>query len=316
METALTKLLGIRYPILQGGMAWTSDAELSAAVTNGGGAGIIAAGGRTPEWLAEEIRKAKTLTTGPIGVNIPMLYPNKQELLEVVWRELPAFVTLSAGKPDPEAIAACHAAGILVICVTATAKAALSAQRMGADAVVIEGAESGGHIGELSTLTLMTEVIPQMSVPVIAAGGFADGRGLAAALVMGAAGIQVGTAFMVAEECTIHPQAKARILEAGSGDVVVTGSVRKRTGAVRGIRSDFSAAYHKLEDAGGSREQLEELATGTNRLALVDGDVQNGFVMAGQDITGLKEIRPAKVILDEMMAQAREALAAGAGLLK
>ena len=315
METALTKLLGIRYPILQGGMAWTSDASLAAAVTNGGGAGIIAAGGRTVDWLTAEIRKAKALTQGPIGVNIPLQMPGKQELLEVVWKEQPAFVTLSAGKPDPEQIASCHAAGVKVICVTASAKAALSAERMGADAVVVEGAESGGHIGELSTLTLMTEVIPQMRVPTIAAGGFADGRGLAAALVMGAAGIQAGTVFMVAEECTIHPQAKARILEAKSGDVVVTGSVRKRTGAVRGIKSAFSDAYYALEDGGGSREELEKLATGTNQLALIDGDVVNGFVMAGQDLSGITEIRPARVILDEMMAQAREALAAGAKLV-
>lgn len=315
MNTGLTKLLQIKYPILQGGMAWTSDGSLASAVSNAGGAGIIASGGHTADWLAEEIRRTKTLTEKPFGVNIPLQSPDAADLLQTVQAEQPAFVTLSAGKPKPEMIASCHAAGILVISVVPTLKAAKACERMGVDAIVIEGAEAGGHIGELTTMTLMTEVIPEIQIPVAAAGGFADGRGLAAALVMGAAGIQVGTAFMVAEECSIHPKAKEKLLQSQSTDVVVTGSVRKRTGAVRGIKSHFSDAFFALEDQGAGREELEALATGTNRMALQEGDVDNGYVMSGQAITRLTQIRPAKEIIDEMMAQAEAALQKGASYL-
>ena len=306
MATGLTELLGIRYPIIQGGMAWISDAGLAAAVSNAGGAGIISTGGRTTEYTESEIRRCRTLTDKPFGVNVMLMAPNREEIVDVICREKPAFVTLGAGNPVPY-FDRLHEAGIRVIPVVPNLRLAKRVEAKGADAIVVEGMEAGGHIGTLCTLPLMTQVIPDIHIPVIMAGGFADGRGLAAALLMGAAGIQMGTRFLVAEECPAHPHMKQKLLEATDTDSIVTGLTIG--GAVRGLRNPFSEHFVELELAGKTdKETLLKMATGTNRLAAVDGDVEHGMMQAGQSLTPLTAIEPAAVILEQIIQEARETL--------
>lgn len=306
MATGLTELLGIRYPIIQGGMAWISDAGLAAAVSNAGGAGIISTGGRTTEYTESEIRRCRTLTDKPFGVNVMLMAPNREEIVDVICREKPAFVTLGAGNPVPY-FDRLHEAGIRVIPVVPNLRLAKRVEAKGADAIVVEGMEAGGHIGTLCTLPLMTQVIPEIHIPVIMAGGFADGRGLAAALLMGAAGIQMGTRFLVAEECPAHPHMKQKLLEATDTDSIVTGLTIG--GAVRGLRNPFSEHFVELELAGKTdKETLLKMATGTNRLAAVDGDVEHGMMQAGQSLTPLTAIEPAAVILEQIIQEARETL--------
>lgn len=312
MGTALTKLLNIEYPILQGGMAWVSDAKLAAAVSEAGGAGIIACGGRQTEWVREQIRLAKTLTNKPFGVNVQLMAPNKDELIEMICEEKVAFVTLGAGNPVPM-FAKLAAAGIKKIPVVPNVKLAKRVEESGADAIVIEGMEAGGHIGSVTTMALMTQVIPAVSIPVIAAGGIADGRGMAAALVMGAAGIQMGTRFLLAEECAVHPNFKQKLIEATDVDSVVTGLVIGH--AVRGVRNPFTEKFIQLEKAHHPKEELEKMATGTNRLAAVDGDVENGMIQAGQSLLPLTKIEPARTIILDVMAGAQAALAQAPQLL-
>ena len=306
MATGLTELLGIRYPIIQGGMAWISDAGLAAAVSNAGGAGINSTGGRTTEYTESEIRRCRTLTDKPFGVNVMLMAPNREEIVDVICREKPAFVTLGAGNPVPY-FDRLHEAGIRVIPVVPNLRLAKRVEAKGADAIVVEGMEAGGHIGTLCTLPLMTQVIPEIHIPVIMAGGFADGRGLAAALLMGAAGIQMGTRFLVAEECPAHPHMKQKLLEATDTDSIVTGLTIG--GAVRGLRNPFSEHFVELELAGKTdKETLLKMATGTNRLAAVDGDVEHGMMQAGQSLTPLTAIEPAAVILEQIIQEARETL--------
>lgn len=306
MATGLTELLGIRYPIIQGGMAWISDAGLAAAVSNAGGAGIISTGGRTTEYTESEIRRCRTLTDKPFGVNVMLMAPNREEIVDVICREKPAFVTLGAGNPVPY-FDRLHEVGIRVIPVVPNLRLAKRVEAKGADAIVVEGMEAGGHIGTLCTLPLMTQVIPEIHIPVIMAGGFADGRGLAAALLMGAAGIQMGTRFLVAEECPAHPHMKQKLLEATDTDSIVTGLTIG--GAVRGLRNPFSEHFVELELAGKTdKETLLKMATGTNRLAAVDGDVEHGMMQAGQSLTPLTAIEPAAVILERIIQEARETL--------
>ena len=214
MAKSITEVLGIKYPIIQGGMAWISDAKLAAAVSNAGGAGIISCGGRTTEYVREEIRKAKQLTDKPFGVNVMLMAPNKDEIVDVICEEKPAFVTLGAGNPVPY-FAKLKEAGIKVIPVIPNVKLAKRVAAAGADAMVAEGMEAGGHIGVLTTMALMTQVIPEIKdIPVVMAGGFGDGRGLAAAMLMGAGGVQMGTRFLVAEECSVHENMKQKLIEA------------------------------------------------------------------------------------------------------
>ncbi len=306
MGTRLTELLGIRYPIIQGGMAWISDADLAAAVSNAGGAGIISAGGRSTEYVQAEIRRCKTLTSQPFGVNIMLMAPNKEEIVDVICEEKPTFVTLGAGNPVPY-FEKLHAAGIKVIPVIPNVKLAKRVEAKGADAMVVEGMEAGGHIGVLTTMALMTQVIPEVKIPVIMAGGFADGRGLAAALLMGAAGVQMGTRFLVAEECNVHCNMKQKLIEAIDTDTIVTGLTIG--GAVRGIRNRFSEEFIALEYSGKtSKEELLAKATGTNKLAAVDGDTENGMMQAGQSLLPLKKIEPVQEILRNIMEEARQAL--------
>lgn len=305
-------VLGIKYPIIQGGMAWISDAVMAAAVSNAGGAGIISCGGRTTDYVREEIRKCKTLTDKPFGVNIMLMAPNKEEILQVICEEKPAFVTLGAGNPVPF-IEPLHNAGIKVVPVVPNVKLAKRIEANKADAIVVEGMEAGGHIGVLTTMALMTQVIPEVNIPVVMAGGFADGRGLAAAMLMGAAGVQIGTRFLVAEECPVHDNMKQKLIEAVDTDTIVTGQTIKS--AVRGIKNKFSEEYQALEFSGkATREELIEKATGTNKLAAVEGDVENGMMQAGQSLTPLKKVEPMADIIESIMAEARETLANAAAI--
>lgn len=272
MAKSITEVLGIKYPIIQGGMAWISDAKLAAAVSNAGGAGIISCGGRTTEYVREEIRKAKQLTDKPFGVNVMLMAPNKDEIVDVICEEKPAFVTLGAGNPVPY-FAKLKEAGIKVIPVIPNVKLAKRVAAAGADAMVAEGMEAGGHIGVLTTMALMTQVIPEIKdIPVVMAGGFGDGRGLAAAMLMGAGGVQMGTRFLVAEECSVHENMKQKLIEAVDTDTIVTGLTLG--GAVRGIKNKFSTEFVQKENEGKtSKEELIRMATGTNKLAAVEGNV-------------------------------------------
>ena len=311
MKTRVTELLGIQYPIIQGGMAWISDAKLAAAVSNAGGAGIISCGGRTTEYVREEIRKAKQLTDKPFGVNVMLMAPNKDEIVDVICEEKPAFVTLGAGNPVPY-FAKLKEAGIKVIPVIPNVKLAKRVAAAGADAMVAEGMEAGGHIGVLTTMALMTQVIPEIKdIPVVMAGGFGDGRGLAAAMLMGAGGVQMGTRFLVAEECSVHENMKQKLIEAVDTDTIVTGLTLG--GAVRGIKNKFSTEFVQKENEGKtSKEELIRMATGTNKLAAVEGDVVNGMMQAGQSLTVLQKVEPVATIIEDIMKQARETLSAAA----
>lgn len=307
MAKYITEVLGIKYPIIQGGMAWVSDANLAAAVSNAGGAGIISCGGRTTEYVREEIKKAKQLTDKPFGANVMLMAPNKDEIVDVICEEKPAFVTLGAGNPIPY-FSKLKTAGIKIIPVIPNIKLAKRVAANGADALVAEGMEAGGHIGVLTTMALMTQVIPEVKdIPVVMAGGFADGRGLAAALLMGAGGIQMGTRFLVAKECGVHPNMKAKLIEAIDTDTIVTGLTLG--GAVRGLKNKFSLDFVKKENEGKTpKEELLRMATGTNKLAAVGGDMENGMVQAGQSLTLLQKEEPVKDIIENIMIQARETL--------
>jgi enoyl-[acyl-carrier protein] reductase II len=271
-------------------MAWVSEAKLASAVSNAGGAGIISSGGRTTEYVREQIQLARTLTDKPFGVNIMLMAPNKEEIIDVVCEEKPAFVTLGAGNPVPF-FEKLKTAGIKIIPVVPN---------------VVEGMEAGGHIGVLTTMALMTQVIHEVAIPVVVAGGFADGRGLAAALVMGAAGVQMGTRFLVAEECVVHLNVKTKLIASVDTDSIVTGQSMGH--AVRGVKNKFSLNFLEMEKNGTSEAELIRLATGTNKLAAVDGDVENGMVQAGQSLLPLKKIEPAKAIIDSIVMEARSIL--------
>lgn len=311
MTKAITEVLGIKYPIIQGGMAWISDAKLAAAVSNAGGAGIISCGGRTTEYVREEIHKAKQLTDKPFGVNVMLMAPNKDEIVDVICQEKPAFVTLGAGNPVPY-FAKLKEAGIKVIPVIPNVKLAKRVAAAGADAMVAEGMEAGGHIGVLTTMALMTQVIPEIKdIPVVMAGGFGDGRGLAAAMLMGAGGVQIGTRFLVAEECSVHDNMKQKLIEAVDTDTIVTGITLG--GAVRGIKNKFSTDFVQKEIEGKTpKEELIRMVTGTNKLAAVDGDVENGMMQAGQSLTVLQKVEPVATIIEDIIKQARETLAEAA----
>lgn len=306
MTTRLTTMLNIKYPIIQGGMAWVSDGKLAAAVSEAGGAGIIATGGRDTKWVVEQIRIAKSLTSQSFGVNIQLMANNKDEIIDAICEEKVVFVTLGAGNPVPF-FEKFDNAGIKKIPVVPNVKLAKRVQDKGADAIVIEGMEAGGHIGVLTTMALMTQVIPNVTIPVIAAGGFADGRGLAAALVMGASGIQMGTRFLLAEECAVHENFKQKLISATDTDSVVTGMTSGH--AVRGVKNKFTEKFLALEKQCTPEDELVRLATGTSRLAAVEGDIENGMVQAGQSLLPLIKIEPAKDIIENIMFEAKQVLA-------
>ena len=307
MRTRLTTLLGIKYPIIQGAMAWTSDADLAAAVSNGGGAGIIAAGGRTSEWVRDEIRKAKTLTSNPFGVNVMLMAPNASEIVDIVCEEKVAFVTLGAGNPVPH-IPQLKAAGVKVIPVVPNVKLAERIEKAGADAMIIEGMEGGGHIGSQTTMALMSNVLASPhAIPVIVAGGISDGRALAAALLMGADGVQIGSRFILTTECPTHPAAKEAILKATDTDSAVTGF--SRGSAVRCLKNEFTDEFLSLERSGAPQADLDKLATGTNRMGAVEGDIKRGAILVGQSLNVLKDILPCKEVIERLISEAKVTLA-------
>ena len=305
LKTKLTELLGIEYPIFQGGMSWIADAKLAAAVSEGGGLGIIAASNAPVEVVREMVRETKSLTDKPFGVNIMLMSDNAPAVAQMVIDEQVAVVTTGAGNPE-KYMEMWKAAGIKVIPVVASVALAKRMERYGADAVVAEGTESGGHIGEATTMTLVPQVVDAVSIPVIAAGGIGDGRGIAAAFMLGAEAVQMGTRFLVAKECTVHQNYKDRVLKAKDIDSTVTG--RTHGHPVRCLRNQMTREYVKLENEGKSFEELEYLTLGTLRKAVQEGDVTNGTVMAGQIAGMVSKEQTCKEMIDEMMAQAETLL--------
>ncbi len=305
LRTRLTDILGIDYPIIQGGMAWTATAELVAAVGNGGGAGVIGAGHMPTDILREEIRKAKSLTEKPFGVNLMMLTPHIDDLAQLVLDERVPFVTTGAGNPA-KYMPALREAGIKVLCVVPSVALAKRMESIGADAVIGEGMEAGGHIGELTTMVLTPQLVDAVEVPVVAAGGIADGRQVAAAFALGAEGVQMGTRFMCAAECTIHDNVKERVLKAKDRDTIVTGY---STGhPVRVLKNKLSRQLEELDRAN-KPEELEKLGTGKLALCMRQGDVEMGSVMAGQCAAMVEDIRPAAEIIAQVMTEAEETFA-------
>ena len=286
MKTEVTESLGIEYPIIQGGMAWVAEYHLAAAVSEAGGLGIIGASSAPADWVREQVREAKKLTDKPFGVNIMLLNPNADEVAKVIVEEGVQVVTTGAGNPE-KYMEMWKAAGVKVIPVVASVAQAVRMERCGADAVVAEGCEAGGHIGESTTMVLVPQVADAVSIPVIAAGGIADGRGVAAAFMLGAKAVQVGTHFVVTEESQVHENYKERILKAKDIDTKVTG---RTTGhPVRALRNQMTREYLKKEAAGASFEELELMTLGGLRKAVVEGDVTTGSVMAGQSAGMVKE---------------------------
>lgn len=306
LKTPLCELLGISYPIFQGGMAWVSEAELAAAVSNAGGLGIIGSGSAPADLVRAEIIKAKNLTDKPFGLNIMLKSPYAAEVAEIAAAERVAVLTTGAGSPV-KYMKMWLDAGIKVIPVVPSTAIAKLVERSGACAVVAEGGESGGHIGELSTMALVPQVVDAVGIPVIAAGGIANGRGFAAALMLGAVGVQLGTRFLVARECRIHPNYKKRILKARDIDTITTG---KRLGhPVRSLKTLFSLDYFAKEyDATISDEELEALGVGALRLAAVEGDEQNGCFLAGQAAAMVSREQSAQEIIDELISDAEKVL--------
>lgn len=300
MKTAVTELLGIQVPILQGGMAWVAEHTLAAAVSNAGGLGIIAAANAPAEIIRKEIRLARELTDRPFGVNIMLLSPHAKEIAELVVEEHVPVVTTGAGNPAPY-MKLWKEAGIKVLPVVASVALARLMERAGADAVIAEGCESGGHIGEATTMALVPQVADLVKIPVIAAGGIGDGRGIAAAMMLGASGVQMGTRFLVAKECVIHENYKQRVLKASDIDSVVTG--RSTGHPVRQLRNRMTREYLKMEKEGCTFEELELLTLGSLRKAVQEGDTDGGSMMSGQIAGLVKKEQTCREMIEEMMEQ-------------
>ncbi|GAB4285265.1 MAG: enoyl-[acyl-carrier-protein] reductase FabK [Coriobacteriia bacterium] len=304
LSTRVSRLLGIDQPIIQGGMAWTATAELAAAVSEGGGLGLIGAGHMPTEILRDEIRRAKTLTDRPFGVNLMLLTPHIDDLVQMVLDEGVAAVTTGAGNPG-KYMTALKDRGIKVLTVVPSVALAKRMESIGADGVIGEGMEAGGHIGELTTMVLTPQLVDAVDIPVIAAGGIADGRGVAAAFALGAEGVQVGTRFMCAQECTIHPDVKDRIVRARDRDTVVTGY---STGhPVRVLKNKLSRMLEEL-DRDNRPDELEALGSGKLALAMRQGDIDMGSVMAGQVAAMVCKVQPAAEIIAEMMTEAERVI--------
>ena len=305
METAITRLLGIQYPIFQGGMAWVAEHSLASAVSNAGGLGIIAAANAPYEYVKEEILKTKELTDKPFGVNIMLLSPYAADIARLVVEEKVPVVTTGAGNPGPY-MKQWKEAGIKVIPVVASVALAKMLQRAGADAVIAEGCESGGHIGETTTMVLVPQVVDAVEIPVIAAGGIGDGRGFAAARMLGAEGVQMGTRFLTSRECVIHPNYKERVLKAKDIDTVVTG--RSTGHPIRCIRNKMTREYLAGEKAGLGFEELETLTIGGLRKAVQEGNVDQGSLMAGQIAGLVNKEQTCQEMIEEIMAEAEKLL--------
>ena len=303
MKTRVTELLGIEKPIIQGGMAWVAESHLAAAVSNAGGFGLIGAANAPADVVRNYIHEARELTDKPFGVNIMLMSPFAEDIAQLVTEEKVAAVTTGAGNPEKN-MAQWKAAGIKVIPVIASVALAKRMERVGADAVVAEGTESGGHIGQATTMTLVPQVVDAVQIPVIAAGGIADGRGIAAAFMLGAEGVQMGTHFVVTDESQVHDNYKERIIKAKDIDSRVTG---RTTGhPVRALRNDMTKKYIELENKGAGFEELEHLTLGGLRKAVVDGDVKNGSVMAGQIAGMVKERMSCQALIQKLVKETDE----------
>jgi len=305
METRITRLLGIEYPVIQGGMAWVANAKLSANVSKAGGIGFIGAANAPGEWVRDEIRKAREITDKPIGVNIMLLSEHVDEVVKVVVEERVEAVTTGAGNPA-KYMQQWKEAGIKVIPVVASVALAKMMQRAGADAVVAEGMESGGHIGDSTTMALLPQVVDAVDIPVIAAGGIGDGRGMAAAFMLGAEAVQLGTRFIVAKESTVSQAYKDRVIAAKDIDSVVTG--RSTGHPVRSLRNDMTREYLELEKKNVPFEELEHLTLGALRKAVVEGDVKTGTVMAGQIAGLIKKEQTCGEIINELMCDTKQVI--------
>lgn len=305
MQTRITELFGIEYPVIQGGMAWVATHELASAVSNAGGLGIIGAGGAPASWVREQIQAAKKETDKPFGVNLMLMNPEADEIAKVIAEEKVAIVTTGAGNPG-QYMEMWKAAGVKVVPVVASVAMAKIMERSGADAVVAEGTESGGHIGSQTTMTLVPQVVDAVNIPVIAAGGIVDGRGFAAALALGAEAVQMGTRFVVATESIVHENYKKKICKAKDIDSEVTG--RSTGHPIRVIRNKMTREYLKRESEGATLDELENLTLGALRKAVVDGDIEYGSVMAGQSAGLVKK--------EESCAEIIKDVVSGANLLK
>ncbi len=301
----LNEMLNIKYPIIQGGMANIATGEFAAAVSNAGGLGLIASGGFDAERIREEIKKCREKTDKPFGVNLMLMNPDVDNIAKMLVEEKVAVITTGAGSPE-KYVADWKAVGSKVIPVVASVALAKRMERMGVDAIIAEGGESGGHVGEMTTMALVPMVVDAVNIPVIAAGGIADGRGLVAALALGAVGIQIGTVLLASEECPIHENYKLAVVKAKDNQTAVTG--RSAGAPVRVIKNNMTREYLKMESQNVSRDELEKLTLGSLRKAVLDGDTKYGSLMAGQICGLVKEIRPVADILDEIYEDAKKEL--------
>lgn len=305
MKTIICEILGIEYPIFQGGMAWISTAELAAAVSNAGGLGIIAAGNAPADWLRNQIHKVRELTQKPFGVNVMLLSPFVDEVMNVIYEEKVPVITTGAGNPG-KYVERLKSVGTKVIPVVPTVSLAKRMEREGVDAVIAEGTESGGHVGELTTMVLVPQVVDAVKIPVIAAGGIADSRGVVAALALGAMGVQIGTRFLCSTECTVHENYKKAVLNAKDRDAVVTG--RSTGHPVRSLKNKLTREFDAFEGRKASMDEIEELGRGRLQAAVINGDVVTGSVMSGQ-IAGLVcEIKPCKEIIQDLIGNTQEVI--------
>lgn len=302
---SITKLLGIKYPVFQGAMAQIARHQLASAVSNAGGLGIIASGGMSPEQLREEIVNCKKHTDKPFAVNLMLMMHNINEIIDVVIDEGVGIVTTGAGTPR-KYMPKLKEAGIKVIPVIPSVKAAKKMEELGCDAVVVEGMEAGGHVGESTTMALLPQVTNAVNIPVIAAGGIADGRGVAAAYCLGASGVQMGTVFLATEECPVSENYKNAIIEAVDTSTTLTGT--KFGAPVRGIKNELTKRYHELEEKSSTLMELEELTLGSLRKAAYEGDVENGSIMSGQIAGLVNEIRPVKDVIEGIFEEAQKVL--------
>ncbi|MBU0495370.1 MAG: enoyl-[acyl-carrier-protein] reductase FabK [Chloroflexi bacterium] len=301
IHTPLCDLLGIEHPVIQGGMAWIATAELAAAVSEAGGLGLIGSGSAPGDWVRDQIRQVRAHTNKPFGVNILLISPNADDVFRVVLEERVPVVTTGAGTPSAY-MPALKEAGTKVVPVVSSVMLARRLARQGADAFVAEGMESGGHIGDVSTMPLVPQVVDAVDVPVVAAGGFADGRGLAAALALGAAGIQMGTRFICTSECIAHPAFKHKVVTAGDRATATTGYSLGH--AVRALRNPMTREFARLELEGISMDDLVEFGTGKMRLGLIEGDVENGSLMCGQVAGLVTDIVPCRQVIERIVAEA------------
>lgn len=302
-KTEICDLLSVEYPIIQGGMAWVATAELAAAVSNAGGLGLIGCGNAPAQVIKEELRRIKDLTQKPFGVNVMLLSPFIDEIIELLYEEKVPVITTGAGNPG-KYISRFKEIGTKVIPVVPSIALAKRMEKVGADAIIVEGTEAGGHIGELTTMSLVPQIVDEVNIPVIAAGGIADGRGFMAALALGAKGVQIGTRFVCTKECTVHENYKKAIIDSNDRDAIITG--RSTGHPVRSLKNKFTKQFIELEKQSASNEEIEKFGVGALKKAVKDGDIDNGSVMAGQ-ISGLiKDIKTCKEVIVEIIDEANK----------